>query len=167
MANNIQNKKDTMAGYNGYSKSNNAVDAESEGRYPLTQAARIVARETGITVKEARSILESIGTSEYHHSSKFFNAVDYYDTEEPIRFIKHMKMNGFETYEIAQEDLEEKDAEREEQRMEELERQAGIEAANREKCEHEFETKFFFGKGGVQTPHHYRCIKCGTVKAGK
>jgi hypothetical protein len=100
-----------MAGYDGYSKSNNAVDAEGEGRYPLTKAARIVARETGITVKAARSILLEIRTIEYHHSSKFFNCVDYYDTKEPIRVINHMTANGFDDYETAREDLEEKEYE--------------------------------------------------------
>lgn len=83
-----------MAGYNGYSKSNNAMTAEGEGRYPLTTAARTVARETGITVKEARALLEEIGTSEYHHSSKFYNSVDYYDTGLPIRAILYAHRTG-------------------------------------------------------------------------
>ena len=77
-----------MAGYDGYSKSNNAVDAEADGRYPLTKAARIVARETGVTIKEARRILQELGTGEWHHSSKFYNAVNYYDTTAAVKTIE-------------------------------------------------------------------------------
>jgi len=36
-----------MAGYNGYSKSNNAIAAEEEGRFPLTAATKIVSEACG------------------------------------------------------------------------------------------------------------------------
>lgn len=68
-----------MAGYDGYSKSNNAVDAENHDRFPLTKAIKIVAAKTGITQKESRKVLKGIGTTEYHHTSKYYNCTDYYD----------------------------------------------------------------------------------------
>jgi hypothetical protein len=146
-----------MAGYDGYSKSNNAVDAEGEGRYPLTKAARIVARETGITVKAARSILLEIRTIEYHHSSKFFNCVDYYDTKEPIRVINHMTANGFDDYETAREDLEEKE-------YEEYERETNARRDLKATCNHVWEQRFRDGKGGIRVPSHERCSLCGLIR---
>lgn len=75
-----------MAGYQGYSKSNNAVDAESDGRYPMTQAVKVVRAATGVTIKEARAMLKEIGTCEWHHTSAKYNATDYYDTEAAIEY---------------------------------------------------------------------------------
>lgn len=64
-----------MAGYDGHSKSNNAVEAEREGRFPLSRAAR----RAGVP---AELVKRFVGTSEWHHSSKFYNRVDYYDVAE-------------------------------------------------------------------------------------
>jgi len=77
-----------MAGYNGYSKSNNAIDAEDCGRFPMTQAKTIVAKRAELTIKEARGILKKIGTAEYHHTSKFYNTTNYYDTSIAVNIIK-------------------------------------------------------------------------------
>lgn len=68
------------AGYYGYSKSNNAVDAESEGRFPLTKAVSIVSKNLGITKEQAKWLLEYIGPSEWHHTSSHYNKTNYYDT---------------------------------------------------------------------------------------
>jgi len=77
-----------VAGYNGYSKSNNAVVAEFDGRYPITKAVKIVANETGITQREAREILkEHFDSGEFHHTSKYYNCTNYYDTGAAIRCI--------------------------------------------------------------------------------
>lgn len=64
-----------MSGYSGYSKSNNAVNAESRGLVTATEAAR----RLGVTTGAIKAILYA---SEWHHSSKFFNQVDYYDLAE-------------------------------------------------------------------------------------
>ncbi len=145
-----------MAGYSNYSKSNNAVEAESEGRYPLSKAARIVAKETGITIKKATSILKEIGTDEYHHSSKFYNAVDYYDTERPIEVINHMNERGIDSYDDALNDLEEIECEEEEREMKAIdERKAN--------CEHELIEVIQTRKGGIQVVDHHRCVKCGFI----
>jgi len=45
-----------MAGYFNYSKSNNAVDAERNGRYPATKFAQIYGFKTA---KAVRSCLKS------------------------------------------------------------------------------------------------------------
>lgn len=83
-----------MAGYEGWSKSNNALDAEDEGRYPMSRAKVIVSRETGVTQKEAAAVLTSLETGEYHHTSKFFNSTNYYDTDVAIKIIHYTFHTG-------------------------------------------------------------------------
>lgn len=77
-----------MSDYCGYSKSNNAVDAESEGRYPLTEATKRVAIELKITQKQARHILETSGTGEWHHTGSYFNKTDYYDVASIVEAVR-------------------------------------------------------------------------------
>jgi hypothetical protein len=77
------------AGYHGYSKSNNALDAEKEGRYPLTKAASLLAKKLNWSVPKARAFLLSIGTKEWHHTSCKYNATDYYDiSDETLEDLK-------------------------------------------------------------------------------
>jgi hypothetical protein len=61
-----------MAGYSGYSKSNNAIDAESRGLMTASQCGKAL----GIPSKCIKKNLEPV---EWHHTSKFFNETDYYD----------------------------------------------------------------------------------------
>lgn len=77
-----------MAGYSGYSKSNNAIDAENDGKYPKTRAIQIVRSKTGCTAKRAWVILEEIYDGEWHHSSKYYNAVHYYDAYTAYHIIR-------------------------------------------------------------------------------
>lgn len=72
----------------GQGKSDNAIFAESTGRFPLTRAIPIVAKELKITRKAARQLIEEAGPCEWHHTSKYGNATDYYDTEEIISDFK-------------------------------------------------------------------------------
>jgi len=81
-----------MAGYNGYSKSNNAVSAERSGRYPLIKAtavlrAKLKKEGVSLTKKQCKELLLSKGTDEWHHSSKFYNIVDYYDVFDCVDFL--------------------------------------------------------------------------------
>lgn len=85
-----------MAGYHGYSKSNNAVGAESEGRYPMTHAKRIVAEKTGVTQKTATAILRTLHRGEYHHTSKRYNCTDYFNTAAAIRIIRFARSMGLD-----------------------------------------------------------------------
>lgn len=62
-----------MAGYSGFSKSNNAVAAEANGRHPATAAARLL----GVPV----AWVKLQRTTEWHHTSSWYNSTDYYDLE--------------------------------------------------------------------------------------
>lgn len=68
-----------MSGYVGYSKSCNAVTAETEGRFPLSKAANILAKAAGCSVSKAKLFLKEQGTMEWHHTSRFYNETKYYD----------------------------------------------------------------------------------------
>ena len=61
-----------MAGYSGYSKSNNAIAAEAQGRFPASVLARKLGVKTG-------AIRELAVDSEWHHTSKKYNVTVYYD----------------------------------------------------------------------------------------
>jgi hypothetical protein len=62
-----------MAGYYNYSKSNNAIAAERNGRYPASHVAKML----GVPVAWVR--LQ--GTNEWHHTSARYNVTNYYDLE--------------------------------------------------------------------------------------
>lgn len=64
-----------MSGYFEFSKSNNAVAAELDGRFP----ASVVARKLNVPTEYIR---DRIRTGEWHHCSKFYNSVNYYDLQE-------------------------------------------------------------------------------------
>jgi hypothetical protein len=64
-----------MSGYSGYSKSNTAVEAEGLGKFP----ASVIAKKLGIPTNAVRCLCKPI---EWHHTSKMYNATDYYDFEE-------------------------------------------------------------------------------------
>jgi hypothetical protein len=69
----------TMAGYHGYSKSNNALDAESEGRHTASKLARRLGVDT-------QAVTDHCSSREFHHTSKWYNATYYYD--EPALLIE-------------------------------------------------------------------------------
>lgn len=63
-----------MAGYNGYSKSNNAIDAERDYKYPKSTAKRLLG------LKDS-----AFGSPcEWHHTSMWYNRTDYYDLRDLI-----------------------------------------------------------------------------------
>jgi hypothetical protein len=72
-----------MRGYNWqWGKSNNAVRAEGEGKYPATRLAALLSqrfpRYRGCS---AADISETLRPCEWHHTSKFFKPTDYYSLE--------------------------------------------------------------------------------------
>ena len=71
-----------MAGYAGYSMSNNAVEAYNDYKMPATRALKALGLR-----KEA---LDKIAPCEWHHTSKEYNVTDFYDLRELIthRIIK-------------------------------------------------------------------------------
>ncbi len=81
-----------MAGYDWSSgKSNNAVEAEENGKLPLSRAVKSVSRRAGITQAAARQFIKWLGCCEYHHTSKFYNSTDYYDADAAVRLIEMAK----------------------------------------------------------------------------
>jgi hypothetical protein len=70
-----------MAGYNwNRGKSNNAVNAESNGLMTATTMAKYLKKWfSGITSKNIKAIMSP---SEWHHTSKFYNETDYYDLRD-------------------------------------------------------------------------------------
>ena len=72
-----------MAGYFNYSKSNNAVQAENDGKFPITKAAPLLQSllhdEFGvkITKKHARQLLEEYGYSEYQFIDDLKQEIDF------------------------------------------------------------------------------------------
>jgi hypothetical protein len=61
-----------MAGYFGYSMSNNAVDAYNNGRMP----ASVLAKKIRVSTAAVKSILSPC---EWHHTSSHYNRTDFYD----------------------------------------------------------------------------------------
>lgn len=87
-----------MAGYYGYSMSNNAVDAYNEGKRPLSQwdkTAMIEALDNAVANEEVSSELASwfkkvplwffkqtvLTNREWHHCSSYYNQVDFYELD--------------------------------------------------------------------------------------
>jgi hypothetical protein len=61
-----------MTGYDGYSRSNNAIEAESHGRFP----ASVLARKLGVKTSAVRELAVE---TEWHHTSKKYNTTPYFD----------------------------------------------------------------------------------------
>jgi|GEM_PF-4536273 len=76
--------RENMAGYNGYSKSNNAIGAENDGRFPASKIASMLKVKAG-AVKELLSAVE------WHHTSKFYNITMYYSLENAEERIEELR----------------------------------------------------------------------------
>lgn len=69
-----------MAGYNGFSESNNMTEAKSDGRLPASLLAKRIKKYfKGVTTK---AVSESLHSNEWHHSSKRYNIVNVYDMRQ-------------------------------------------------------------------------------------
>ena len=80
-----------MTGYFGYSKSNNAIEAEANGRFPKSKITNKKLKELGLyntiaplyknPAKIIKAKIESgeLKATEYHHTSKEYNITYYYD----------------------------------------------------------------------------------------
>lgn len=66
-----------MTGYNGYSKSNNAINAERRGLVTATA----LGKQLGVS---SIAIATCLDPAEWHHTSKEYNCTDYYrwDTDD-------------------------------------------------------------------------------------
>lgn len=74
-----------MAGYFEYSKSNNAVSAEADGRFP----ASVLASMLGVKIGAIKALLTP---TEWHHTSKHFNATIYYSKESALEIIDDLRV---------------------------------------------------------------------------
>lgn len=74
-----------MSGYaQDHSKSNNAIAAENSGRFP----ASILAKQLRVKTGAIRALCHPC---EWHHTSKFYNSVDYYDLESAHEIITELR----------------------------------------------------------------------------
>lgn len=73
-----------MAGYFEFSKSNNAVSAESDGRFP----ASILADRLGVKTGAIKALMTPC---EWHHTSKHYNATDYYSEADALEIIDSLR----------------------------------------------------------------------------
>lgn len=71
----------------GRGSSIRAMEAESEGRMPLTRAAAWVRENCGVKLADAKIILKIAHDGEWHHVGKFASRCDYYSTEAAARFV--------------------------------------------------------------------------------
>lgn len=80
-----------MTGYSGFSKSNNALDAEADGLMTATVAAKTL----GVS---AAAIKEILSPCEWHHTSSWFNRTNYYNisdlSEEKLSALKAYKADN-------------------------------------------------------------------------
>ncbi len=81
-----------MSGYNNFSKSNNAVDAELNGLVNLTKASRLL--NTNSTI--LKQVLEP---EEWHHTSKHYNRTNYYNLTTILK-VKENELDGLYDFEI-------------------------------------------------------------------
>lgn len=75
-----------MAGYAGYSMSNNAVAAYEEGAKPLSKFRKqdfvnYDKRFKSFKFQELKDFMESYGEDGWHHTSKFYNKTYFYSFE--------------------------------------------------------------------------------------
>jgi hypothetical protein len=69
-----------MSGYDwAAGKSNNAVAAEANGKMPASHLAKRIKRHKRFRGCTAGDIARTMDACEWHHSSKFYNQVYYYD----------------------------------------------------------------------------------------
>lgn len=72
-----------MAGYNWKAgKSNNAVAAENKGIVTASALAKFVKRFKNYKGCTAADVKKALIRAEFHHTSKFFNATDYFDLRD-------------------------------------------------------------------------------------
>jgi len=73
-----------MAGYADYSKSNNALHAESDRKFP----ASVLAARLGVKTAAIRALLSP---REWHHTSKHYNITDYFAEDDALERIDELR----------------------------------------------------------------------------
>lgn len=81
-----------MAGYDGYSRSNNAIIAEEEGKYPASKFASIVKKHKkykGCTASDVSAVLL---IDEWHHTSCRYNRTNFYTLTDLLEINNRNKL---------------------------------------------------------------------------
>jgi len=70
------------SGYSGWSRSKRAERAEDEGKLPVSRLAKYLKVDfPGITTADIKAVMEPC---EWHHTSKYANATDYYNPADVL-----------------------------------------------------------------------------------
>ena len=77
-----------QSGYSGASRSNRAVEAEINGRLPLSRAIPVVARQAKVSRSVARDALLASHDGEWHHTGKYARETPYYSVQAAIDEIR-------------------------------------------------------------------------------
>lgn len=90
-----------MAGYSGYSMSNNAIKAYDEGKLPLSKITRKTLDKfnISISVEMFKWICQHkriICPCEWHHTSKHYNETNFYDLVEAAKILKGINLSVIE-----------------------------------------------------------------------
>lgn len=73
-----------MAGYYGFSKSNNAVDDEADGILPISKLVCAEGKKL-----PPKFVKDRYAPKRYHHYSKMFNEIDVYDNNEILEDLEN------------------------------------------------------------------------------
>lgn len=79
-----------MSGYaEDYSRSQNAENAEEEGRLPLTRAIPVLAKRAGVTRKIAKEALKATHNGEWHHTGCKYRCTEYYELSAGLEYLAY------------------------------------------------------------------------------
>lgn len=84
-----------MAGYNGFSKSNNACAAEEQGKFPASVVAKKLKVKSG-------AVAAIMAPCEYHHTSSHFNSTDYFDISIHHAIVADASLDDWDADEISE-----------------------------------------------------------------
>lgn len=81
----VQRTEKNMSGYaDDFSKSNNALAAECDGKFP----ASVLASKLGVKTGAIRELMKPC---EWHHTSKHYNSTDYYSSADALEILAKLK----------------------------------------------------------------------------
>ena len=89
-----------MAGYSGFSKSNNAIDAEENDERNATQLAKLLHCSS-------HAVKNLLTPSSWHHTSKQFNKTNYYYEPLLTALAQKKELDDFDRADFNEEEIEE------------------------------------------------------------
>ena len=88
-------------GYNGYSMSNNAIEAYNNGLMPLNKWGKQEADELSdllgvkVGIAQLKRFLKDYGERGYHHTSRFYNKTPFYSIAEAFQNIDKKELDEY------------------------------------------------------------------------